>query len=652
MKRLIIVESPTKARTLKRFLGSDYQIEASYGHIRDLPSKKLGIDIDNNFTLLYQVLPEKTKIVNQLVKQAKQANEVILATDPDREGEAIAYHIRYLLKQKKLTQPIKRITFHEITKSAIEEALKHPGEINQDLFDAQQARRALDRLVGYKLSPLLWRKVRRGLSAGRVQSVVVRLICEREAQRQSFKPEEYWQVKADFKRQDIALTEYQLIKLRGKKAQIHSANQVKQLTDRLNKARYQVVTVELKQISRRPKPPLITSTLQQLAANKYGFSAYRTMRAAQSLYEKGLITYHRTDSVKLSTQAIKAIRRYIASCHGDAYLPEKPRAFKTKSQLAQEAHEAIRPTKIDLTPEDESLTNSLSRDEKRIYDLIWRRSLMSQMSDWQGQQATVEIESQDDTQARFRRQAISETFSGWKKLVWKEDKEDQISYLDRIKVGDAVTLVKLDWEQKFTQPPPRYGDASLIKLLEEKGIGRPSTYAPILQKIQQRGYVEKEERRFLPTPLGWAVNEFLIHHFPDIMDYDFTAKMEADLDKIALGQLNWRQLVTDFWKWFGPKVEQVTKKAERVKVKAESTGETCPKCGQGEVLIRVGRYGKFKACSRYPECDYTAEYIQTTNYQCPDCQDPVVIRKTRKGRKFYGCSRYPKCQWRSWRKPK
>ncbi len=651
--KLIIVESPTKANTLNRFLPSDFKVLASYGHIRDLPSKRLGIDIKNDFQPEYRYLEDKEKVIKTILSAAKKASEVILATDPDREGEAIAYHLNYLLQDKLSHLPqVRRITFHEITKTAIKEALQHPGKIDQHLVQAQQARRVLDRLVGYKLSPLLWYKVRRGLSAGRVQSVVVRLVYEREKEIQGFQPEEYWQLEAEFSKEKKHYPKFNLVKINKEKAKIKSKEELEKLLSWLRKSDFQVVTVKEKDIITHPLPPLITSTLQQLASVEYGFGASRTMRAAQALYEKGLITYHRTDSFNLAAAAVGSMRRFIEKKYGSEYLPPQPNVYRRKSKLAQEAHEAIRPTKIELTPDSERI-NQLSRDEAKIYHLIWKRSLASQMASWRGKQLLVEVQGRGEkgNEGLFRRRGIRTIFPGWRSLISSpKDKEEDFSFFDDLREGDKVKLVEFSPEQKFTSPPKRYTDASLIKKLEEMGIGRPSTYAPILKKIQDRRYVEKEDRKFKLTNLGKAVTEFLLKYFPRIMDYNFTAKMEDGLDDIARGEKSWLRLIRDFWKWFQPLITKVKETAQRVKVEVEKIGEKCPKCG-GDLVVRIGRYGKFISCSNYPKCDYTREYVEKTGLKCPECGGEVIIRRTKKGRKYYACSNYPKCKWMSWRKP-
>jgi len=649
---LIIVESPTKCRTLARFLGKDYRIEATMGHIRDLPKAKLGVDVEHDFKPSYLLVSGKRKNVAQLKKAAKSASKIYVSTDPDREGEAIAYHVAHILGKKE--DRLARIVFHEITKQAIEEALKNPRAIDMQLVNAQQARRVLDRLVGYKLSPLLWRKIRRGLSAGRVQSVAVRLIVDREREIEKFVPQEYWDIMAELrrhvggKRPDVPTFLTKLVKKNGKRIKVENELEAKELVSELKKAGYEVFSVEKKQIVQNPAPPFTTSTLQQQAASRLHFSSKRTMRAAQSLYEKGLITYHRTDSVVLASQALVAMRKFIENSYGDKYLPEKPRIYKTKSKVAQEAHEAVRPTSIEL--KIENLKSKIGRDEQRLYELIWKRALASQMAAavWDQTRVLVEAAGEKDVY-HFQAEGKVIKFDGWLKL-FKISKEEE---LPELKKGDELDLIKVTSEQKFTQPLPRYTEATLIKALEERGIGRPSTYAPTVSTIQERQYVEKVERRFQPTSLGITVNDFLLEYFPQIMDYAFTARMEDELDDIANGKRKWVPVIREFYQPFEKKVEGVTEVAERVRVPTEATEESCPKCQKGTLVIRVGKYGKFLSCSRFPKCKYTAPYTpKLEGVKCPKCGGDVVIKKTRKGRQFYGCGNWPDCDWASWRKPK
>lgn len=651
--QLVIVESPVKARTLARFLGKDFVIEATMGHIRDLPKAKLGVDVEHDFKPSYLLVSGKRKNVAQLKKAAKSASKIFLATDPDREGEAIAYHAAHILGKKE--DRLARIVFHEITKQAIEEALKNPRAIDMQLVNAQQARRVLDRLVGYKLSPLLWRKIRRGLSAGRVQSVAVRLIVDRERETEKFVPQEYWDITAELrrhvggKRPDVPTFLTKLVKKNGKRIKVENEVEAKEVVTELKKAGYEVFSVEKKQIVQNPAPPFTTSALQQQAASRLRFSSKRTMRAAQSLYEKGLITYHRTDSVVLASQALAAMRKFIESSYGNNYLPEKPRIYKTKSKVAQEAHEAIRPTNVGKMLGDKDVKIS-GRDEQKLYELIWKRALASQMAAavWDQTRVLVEAAGEEDVY-HFQAEGKVIKFDGWLKL-FKISKEEE---LPELKKGDELDLIKVTSEQKFTQPPPRYTEATLIKALEERGIGRPSTYAPTVSTIQERQYVEKVERRFQPTPLGVTVNDFLLEYFPQIMDYAFTARMEDELDDIANGKRKWVPVIREFYQPFEKKVEGVTEVAERVRVPTEATEESCPKCQKGTLVIRVGKYGKFLSCSRFPKCKYTAPYTpKLEGVKCSKCGGDVVIKKTRKGRQFYGCSNWPDCDWASWRKPK
>ncbi|MCJ7804736.1 type I DNA topoisomerase, partial [Patescibacteria group bacterium] len=556
MKNLIIVESPTKSKTLGNFLPKDYQVVSTMGHIRDLPVKSLGIKIEKgktfDFLPEYVLLEKKKEVIKKLKQEAKKATKIFLATDPDREGEAIAWHTAFLIgKDKK--KSLVRITFHEITKKAIEKALAEPGEINLQLVEAQQARRILDRLVGYKLSPLLWRKIRRGLSAGRVQSVAVRLIVEREKEIEKFIPEEYWEIWTDLRRHVGGLKEgvptflAKLNKLNGKTLKIENQTQAKEIVEELQKANYEVASVEEKEVSQSPVPPFMTSTLQQRAVSRLGFSSKRTMRVAQGLYEKGLITYHRTDSLTLANEAITQIRTYIKKNYGPDFLPEKPHFYKTKSKVAQEAHEAIRPTNISR---QSTAIKSENKDEERLYDLIWRRTLACQMASaiWDQTRINVQAASVKNIYSLLAEGKVIK-FAGWLKLYEKSDEqkktEGEEGVLPKVKAGDDLDLVKVQNEQKFTQPPASYTEATLIKALEERGIGRPSTYAPTVSTIQYRQYVEKFEGKFKPTSLGTTVNDFLVEYFPDVFDYQFTAKMEDELDDIANGQREWKTVLND-----------------------------------------------------------------------------------------------------------
>lgn len=640
---LVIVESPTKAKTLSKFLGSEYKIEASFGHIRDLPKSKIGVDVDHNFEPVYVQEAKQKERTTQLKKLAKDADKIYLATDPDREGEAISWHISQLLD---VNTHHHRIVFHEITKHAIEDAIKHPRDLDMKLVDAQQARRILDRLVGYKLSPLLWKKIRKGLSAGRVQSVAVRLIVEREREIEAFKPVEYWFVFADFKNNLIA----QLTQINDKKAEVGNETDARAIESDLKQSQFVVQSIENKPFKRTPPAPYTTSTLQQTAANKLGWTAKRVMQVAQGLYEEGLITYHRTDSTNLADEAVLAAKEYIASTFGPKYALDAPRVFKTKSKVAQEAHEAIRPTNIALTHGEMP-----NRDAARLYDLIWKRFVACQMAEVTGFNAIVTVSGEN--KHKYLLQAKGETieFDGWYKVSKGEVDEEAVAMaqLPKLVEGEKLDLDKIRAEQKFTQPPARYNDASLIKTLEEMGIGRPSTYAPTISTIQDRQYVEKVEKRFSPTTIGIAVNDFLMTNFADVIDYQFTAKMEDTLDEIANGEQKWQPVIKDFYGPFSKKLESVGDTAERVKIEVEMTGDKCPTCNEGDVVVRTGKFGKFLSCSRYPDCDYKANWQNKTGQKCPDCKDgDVIIRKTRTGRTFYGCTNYPDCKFASWNKPK
>lgn len=654
--KLIVVESPTKARTLERFLGKDCRVLATMGHIRDLPKSKLGVDVDNNFEPQYEIVAGQKKTINKIKSAVLKADKVFLATDPDREGEAIAQHVLAVIDGKKVNSKINRITFHEITKSAILSALKNSGQINKDLVEAQVARRVLDRLVGYKLSPVLWKKIRRGLSAGRVQSVTVRLITEREREIEKFKTSQYWRIWAEFRKGEKGFRA-ELISKKGKKYQVRekrslfagdytstkttidSFDLAKKIIDDL-KPPFLVDKVDKKTSSRHPYPPFTTSTMQQSAYRALNFSSRRTMRAAQKLYEEGLITYHRTDSVSLAKEAIDKARAVIIDKFGQEFVPDKANFYKTKARVAQEAHEAIRPTNFRKTKV------KLNRDADRLYQLIWQRALSSQASDAKTESVTTKISSGDyQFLARGRRLV----FAGFTKILkFKQNDET----LPNLSVGNKLSLKEISPEESKTNPPPRYSEASLIAALEKEAIGRPSTYAPIISTISGRHYVQKEEGRFKPTILGQVTNDFLVKHFSEIMDLPFTAKMEEELDEIANGQEDWHQVIKEFYQPFIKKVEEVEEKAKRVKIPVEKTGKKCPKCKKGDVVIRTGRFGKFLSCSRFPDCKYTAAYIEKVKgTACPDCGGQIVIRRTKKGKRFYGCENYPKCKWASWRKP-
>lgn len=650
---LIVVESPTKAKTLNRFLAGKFAVEASFGHVRDLPEKKLGIDVEKNFQPQYVQTAKQKDRTEEIKKLASNASRVYLATDPDREGEAIAWHIQQILNAKS-EDPKKysRISFHEITEHAIKEALADPRQIDMPLVDAQQARRVLDRLVGYKLSPLLWRKIRKGLSAGRVQSVAVRLIVEREREIEAFKPAEYWKIQALVQKLPAGSYQFavELVGKNGEKYQATNGAEADQAKKELQAAKFIVESVTKREIKKTPPAPFTTSTLQQAAANRFGWSAKKTMQTAQSLYEEGYITYHRTDSTNLATEATAMARDFVSAKYGKEYALDKPRLYATKSKVAQEAHEAIRPANLNEVP---SVAN---RDEHRLYELIWKRFLACQMAEATGVSVKLGVKA-----GEYLLEAKGETlgFLGWLKLYEKEnvdedeqEDKDKDNKIPELEEGEELKLNDILGEQKFTQPPARFNDASLIKKLEEMGIGRPSTYAPTLSTIQDRQYVEKQEKRFKPTPLGMAVNDFLVQNFGDIVNYQFTAKMEDELDEIANGDLKWQPVISDFYKPFEEKLGTVQDSAARVKIETETTGEKCPECKEGDVIIRIGKFGKFLACNRYPECKYRANYVQKAGVACPKCGGEVIVRHTKTRKPFYGCSNYPKCDFASWTKPK
>jgi len=637
---LIIVESPTKARTLGRFLGGDYSVEATIGHIKDLPKSKLGVDFENNFTPDYVDVPRQEKTIKNLKRAAKKAERIFLATDPDREGEAISAHVQEILLADGFSESnIKRIVFHEITQSAVEHAISEPREVDGCLVDAQVARRVLDRLVGYTLSPVLWKKVRRGLSAGRVQTVAVRLIVEREREIEAFRPVEYWEIASEVRKGEPFLVS--LAKVAGKKAEVKDEKQAEEIVSGLESEKHVVSRVVKKQVKKRPYAPFTTSTMTQAAAIAFGWSAKRTMSVAQKLYEEGFITYHRTDSTFLSRQALGMARGHIKKELGKDYLPEKPRMYKTKSKSAQEAHEAVRPTNVGSSGPEEA-------SQRKLYRLIWSRFMASQMADAIYDRTSIEV-SAGKYLLKTAGQIVK--FDGWRKVL--PGKAGEVPVIPDVSEGDVLELVKVHSEQKFTSPPPRYNEASIIKTLEKLGIGRPSTYAPTISTIQTRGYVEKKDGRFFATAVGMTTTDFLVEHFPKVFDYEFTAKMENDLDNVAEGKLEWRDNIKDFWGPFSKKSEDVTRKAERVKIPVEKLDKKCPKCGTGELVIRTGRFGKFISCSTFPECDYTEKYDEKVDIICPKCgKGDVVVKKTKKGRTFYGCSRYPDCDYAAWRKPK
>jgi DNA topoisomerase-1 len=671
---LIIVESPTKARTLAGFLGGDYRVIATMGHIKDLPKSKLGVEIENNFCPSYVEIKKKGDVVKEVKKAAKEAAVVYIATDPDREGEAIAAHVQQILSDSILSKnkkarasrypniSVSRISFHEITKEAVEQAIANPRGIDDNLVDAQIARRVLDRLVGYKLSPLLWKKVRRGLSAGRVQTVAVRLIVEKEQEISAFKPKEYWEIFCQVKSSKLKVqSEFtvQLISVKdgsaaGRKIKITDKNQADEVVAELKKASYKVLNIKKREVVKNPYPPFTTSTLTQAASRLFGWSAKRTMSIAQKLYEEGLITYHRTDSLNMAGVAVEKVRKYIQKQYGDKYLPPRARFYKTSSKVAQEAHEAIRPT--DVNTEYRIQNTEYGGDSKKLYDLIWRCFVACQMAAAIYDETIIDVAAEYSSVYVLRASGQIMKFDGWKKLYIPTSgvalDSPEVNSLPEVHKDEPLQLIEVLSEQKFTQPPARYTEASLIKTLEKLGIGRPSTYAPIISTIQIRNYVEKREGKFFPTTIGLAVNDFLIPNFPGVFEYGFTAKMEEEFDNIAEGKVKRERVLKDFWDPFDKELVKVEKSSKRVKIETEKIGRKCPECKKGDLVIRLGRFGKFISCSRFPDCKYTEKYLEKTGVKCPKCKEgDVIIKKTGKGRKFFGCSRYPDCKWASWRKP-
>ncbi len=661
-KNLVIVESPAKARTLTKILGRNYSIKASLGHVRDLPRSQLGVDIENGFMPRYVVPREKTKVVQDLKQAAKTASVIYLATDPDREGEAISWHLATVTKSD--GTPYRRVTFHEITRDAVERAFRHPGAIDMQLVSAQQARRIVDRLVGYKISPLLWKKVRRGLSAGRVQSVALRIIVDREREIQQFVPVEYWTIEAELAKKlpaagEAAFRAMLVGLIDGTKLEIHNREEADDLASELREAGYSVVKVKTRKLTRPPAPPFITSTLQQEAWRKLRFTAGFTMSIAQQLYEGlpigdegrvGLITYMRTDSTRVARSAVAETRQFISERYGQAFLPPHARSFATTVKGAQEAHEAIRPTSIWREP---SLVKPyLTSAQLKLYELIWKRMVASQMSPALFDTTTVDIKATRLTSKNaylLRTSRSVNTFPGFT-VLYTEGKdqtskeEEESSIIPHLEKGDQLELLGLFPEQHFTQPPPRFTEATLIKTLEQNGIGRPSTYAPILSTIQERDYVTKNKGSFQPTELGFIVNDLLARHFPDIVDIEFTARMEGELDEIADENRDWVQVVRDFYIPFEKSLNDATLLMEKVKLADEPAGEACPKCGK-PMVIKTGRYGKFFACSGFPECKYTKPYQVRTGVNCPQCGRELVEKLNKKRRTFYGCSNYPDCQF-------
>ena len=653
--KLIIVESPAKANTIKKFLGGNYKVMASMGHIRDLPKSKLGVDIEHDFEPEYINIRGKGDLIKSLKKEAKNASKVYLATDPDREGEAIAWHLSHILEIPQ--DAVCRVTFNEITKETVQKSIKEPRKIDMNLTDAQQARRVLDRIVGYKISPILWKKVKRGLSAGRVQSVAVKLIVDREEEIEKFIPQEYWNIYAILiEPNSNKKFEAKFYGKDGKKLEINNEKDVEQILKQIENGKYIVDDVKKGEKKRTPAPPFTTSTMQQEASRKIGFTLKKTMSVAQGLYEGvkvtergtvGLITYMRTDSTRISEEARHAAKNYIEETYGKSYYEN--RYYKTK-QNSQDAHEAIRPTYIDLTPE--KIKNDLTPDQYKLYRLIYNRFIASQMSAavYDTVSANINVNSYN-----FKASGQTLKFKGFMTLYVESldnEKEETDESIPELVIGQEVIKEKLDPKQSFTEPPPRYTEASLVKALEEKGIGRPSTYSPTITTILERHYIQKEQKQLVPTELGKVVNTILTENFTDIINVEFTAKIEEDFDEIAEGKEPWKEVIREFYGPFEKEVEKVDKELEHVKIEDEVTDIPCDKCGR-MMVIKYGRYGKFLACPGYPECKNAKPLVENIDVPCPVCGAKVQVRKTKRGKKYYICENNPKsCNYISWNKPK
>ena len=656
MANLVIVESPAKAKTIQKYLGSNFEVIASMGHVRDLPKSKIGVDVENGFTPQYLDMKGKEDVIKDLKKRAKKSECVYLATDPDREGEAISWHLAQMLNLDMNAN--NRVAFNEITKTGVQNGMANPHKIDIDLVNAQQARRILDRLVGYKLSPFLWKKVKRGLSAGRVQSVAVRLIVDREDEIRAFEPKEYWSIDAKLRSPHSAKQfTAKLAAVDGEKIEIANEMQAQMLLQRLENVPFVVTGIKKRITKKQPAPPFITSTWQQEASKRLGFQSKRTMKAAQELYEGidlddmgavGLITYMRTDSLRISADAQTAAAEYIKAEYGENYLPEKPRVFKTKKN-AQDAHEAIRPTMPDMTPD--KVKNNLTSDQYKLYKLIWERFIASQMANALLDTVSVDI---DAAGCQFKASGYSVRFDGFTILYEEknENEEENQKMLPLLSVDDVLKVLKLDGNQHFTQPPARFSEATLIKALEENGIGRPSTYAPTITTILARMYVEREGKQLKPTALGEVITQLMKEHFEHIVDTAFTAKMETDLDNVEQGTADWVETLDAFYQDFAKTLAKAEEAMEgkHVKVPDEETDEVCEQCGK-KMVIKIGRFGKFLACSGFPDCRNTRKIVQETGGTCPLCKEKIVLKKSKRGRSFYGCSGYPDCNFMTWNIP-
>lgn len=648
-KYLVIVESPAKAKTIKKFLGKSYKVEASMGHVRDLPKSKLGVDIDDHFEPKYITIRGKGELLNKLRKEAKNSDKVYLATDPDREGEAISWHLFYALKLE--DEKTSRITFNEITKNAVKNSIKEARKIDMNLVDAQQARRVLDRIVGYSISPLLWKKIRKGLSAGRVQSVALRLICDREEEIENFIPTEYWTIEAEFISPANKKFAAKFYGLKNKKIEMNSKEEVDDIINEIKKQQYRVEEVKRGERIKKPVAPFTTSTLQQEASKYLGFSTQKTMRIAQQLYEGidligegtvGLITYIRTDSVRISKEAQEHAKEYIENTFGKEYLNLNPVDYKGKGKT-QDAHEAIRPTYINKHPKD--IKDSLSKDQFKLYELIWQRFTASQMAPAQYDTFSVKVSAGDYI---FTTSGSSLKFEGFLAVYNKEQENEEAADFD-IKDNDILKLKTLEGKQHFTQPPARYSEASLVKTLEENGVGRPSTYAPTITTLLTRGYVVKENRVLYPTELGEIVNDIMKNYFKNIVDVEFTAQMEEQLDEVENGEIPWKEIIQNFYPDFKKTLQIAEQEIGNIDLD-EVTDVICENCGRN-MVIKYGRYGKFLACPGFPECKNTKPLYEEAGVNCPNCNGKVIIKKTKKGRKYYGCENNPECEFMSWNKP-
>ena len=651
-KNLVIVESPAKAKTIKKFLGSNYKVEASMGHVRDLPKSQLGVDIENDFEPKYITIRGKGELLKHLRKEVKKANKVFLATDPDREGEAISWHLLFSLNLK--DKKFYRITFNEITKNAVKNSIKQAREINMDLVDAQQARRILDRIVGYKISPLLWKKIKKGLSAGRVQSTALKLICDREVEINNFIPEEYWSLESKLKdeksKDEFTATFYG----KNKKLRITSKEQVDEILDYIKDKDYVVNDVKESVRQKKPLLPFITSTLQQEAAKKLNFTTAKTMRFAQQLYEGvdikgkgtiGLITYLRTDSTRISDDADQSVKEYIKSSFGEEYVNNVKISSNKKSNV-QDAHEAIRPTYIDIHPDD--IKGLLSRDQFRLYKLIYNRFVASRMKPAKYATKSIKI---NVGEYRFNASGSVLVFDGFLKVYNISDETEDNQKIGNINKDSVLSLVDLSHKQHFTQPSPRYTEASLVKTLEENGVGRPSTYAPTISTIQKRGYVSKEKKNIFPTELGEIVNDIMEKYFENIVNVKFTAALEKELDEVETGNIQWKEVLRKFYPDFGNTIEYAEEKIGKIEIKDEVSDVLCEKCGRN-MVIKIGRYGKFLACPGFPECRNAKPlYEKVEDVNCPNCDGEIFIKKTKKGRRYYGCENNPECDFMTWNKP-